>query len=70
MKIIISKNLTQKKKAKQLNLLVGQCLQNFHLMKKKINLVIVGEIIVLKNLKRCAIKIIIHGKKRNDTIDL
>ena len=47
-KLIISKNLTQKKKL-SMSLLVGQYLQNVHLMKKKINLIIVEEKIVLKN---------------------
>ena len=32
-----------------MSLLVGQCLQNVHLMKKKINLIITEEKIVLKN---------------------
>ena len=41
-------NLTQKKKL-YMSLLVGQCLQVVHLMKKKINLVITGEKIVLEN---------------------
>ena len=46
--IIISKNLTQRKNL-SMSLLVGQCLQNVHLMKKKINLIIGEENIVLKN---------------------
>ena len=41
-------NLTQKKKL-YMSLLVGQCLQVVHLMKKKINLVITEEKIVLEN---------------------
>ena len=32
-----------------MSLLVGQCLQDLHLMKKKINLIITEEKIVLKN---------------------
>ena len=32
-----------------MNLLAGQCLQGVHLMKKKINLIITEEKIVLKN---------------------
>ena len=47
-KIIILKNLTQRKKL-DMSLLVGQCLQDVHLMKKKINLIITEEKIVLKN---------------------
>ena len=69
----IEKSYTEKK-AKQLNLLVGQCLQNFHLMKKKQKLGYCRRNNCIKKLskklKKCAIKIIIHGKKRNDTIDL
>ena len=42
------KNLTQKKKL-DMSLLVGQCLQDVHLIKKKINLIITEEKIVLKN---------------------
>ena len=45
---IIPKNLTQRKKL-YMSLLVGQCLQVVHLMKKKINLIITKEKIVLKN---------------------
>ena len=45
---IILKNLTQRKKL-DMNLLVGQCLQDVHLIKKKINLIITEEKIVLKN---------------------
>ena len=40
--------LTQRKKL-CMSLLVGQCLQDVHLMKKKINLIITEEKIVLKN---------------------
>ena len=47
-KIIILKNLTQRKKL-DMSLLVGQCLQDVHLMKKKINLIITEEKIALKN---------------------
>ena len=47
-KIIISKNPTQRKKL-SMSLLVWQCLQNVHLMKKKISLIIVEEKVVLKN---------------------
>ena len=32
-----------------MSLLVGQCLQDVHLMKKKINLIITKEKVVLKN---------------------
>ena len=45
---IIPKNLTQRKKL-YMSLLVGQCLQVVHFMKKKINLIITEEKIVLKN---------------------
>ena len=44
----IMKNLTQRKKL-YLGLLVGQCLQVVHLIKKKMNLIIIEEKIVLKN---------------------
>ena len=47
MKIIILKNLKQRKKLNT-SLLVGQCLQNLHLMKNKINLIITEEKTVLK----------------------
>ena len=46
--IIICQNLTQRTKL-DMSLLVGQCLQNVHLMKKKVNLIIIEEKIVLKN---------------------
>ena len=46
--IIIPKNPTQRKKL-DMSLLIGQCLQDVHLMKKKINLNITKEKIVLKN---------------------
>ena len=46
--IIISKNRAQRKKL-GMSLQAGQCLQNVHLMKKKINLIITEEKIVLKN---------------------
>ena len=36
-------------KRPNMSLLVGQCLQNVHLMKKKINLIIVEEKLALKN---------------------
>ena len=42
------KNLIQKKKL-YMNLLVGQCLEDVHLIKKKINLIPMEEKIVLKN---------------------
>ena len=42
------KNLTQRKKL-DISLLVGQCLQDVHLIKKKINLIIAEEKIALKN---------------------
>ena len=41
--------LTQRKKL-DISLLVGQCLQDLHFMKKKTNLIITAEKIVLKNL--------------------
>ena len=41
------KSYTEKKLS--MNLLVGQCLQDVHLIKKKINLIITEEKIVLKN---------------------
>ena len=46
--IIIPKNPTRRKKL-DMSLLIGQCLQDVHLMKKKINLNITKEKIVLKN---------------------
>ena len=46
--IIILKNLTQGKKL-DMSLLVGQCLQDVYLIKKKINLIITEEKIILKN---------------------
>ena len=46
--IIIPKNPTRRKKL-DMSLLIGQCLQDVHLMKKKINLNIAKEKIVLKN---------------------
>ena len=42
-------NNTEKSKRLYMSLLVGQCLQVVHLMKKKINLIITEEKIVLKN---------------------
>ena len=47
-KLIISKSLTQRKKL-SMSLLVGQYLQDVHLIKNKINLIITEEKIVLKN---------------------
>ena len=44
----IPKNRTWKKKA-GMSLQAGQCLQNVHLIKQKINLIITEEGIVLKN---------------------
>ena len=44
----ILKNLTQRKKL-SMSLQAGQCLQNVHLIKQKINLIITEEKIVLKN---------------------
>ena len=44
----IPKNLTQRKKL-DMSLLIGQGLQDVHLIKKKINLIIAEEKIVLKN---------------------
>ena len=41
------KSYTEKKL--DMSLLVGQCLQDVHLIKKKINLIIIEEKIVLKN---------------------
>ena len=50
-----------------MSLLVGKCLQVVHLMKKKINLIITEEKIVLKNyvksLKKRAMKITNYEKK-------
>ena len=46
--IIILKNHTHRKQL-SMNLLVEQRLQNFHLIQKKINLIITEEKIVLKN---------------------
>ena len=46
--IVILKNLAQKKKL-DMSLLVGQYLQDVHLIKKKVNLIITEEKIVLKN---------------------
>ena len=46
--IIILKNKIQRKKL-DMSLLVEQCLQHVHLIKKKINLIIKEEKIVLKN---------------------
>ena len=45
---IIPKNLTQRKRL-YMSLLVGQCLQVVHFMKRKINLIIAEEKLVLKN---------------------
>ena len=42
------KNLIQKKKL-DMSLVVGQCLQDVHLIKKKIDLIITEEKILLKN---------------------
>ena len=42
------KSVTQRKKL-SMSLLVGQCLQDVHLIKKKINLIIREEKIVLQN---------------------
>ena len=62
---IIPKKLTQRKRL-YMSLLVGQCLQVAHLMKKK-NLIITEEKIVLKKLckklKKHAMKIINYEKK-------
>ena len=46
--MIILKNHTHRKKL-SMSLLVGQCLQDVHLIKKKINLIITEEKIALKN---------------------
>ena len=43
----LEESYTQKKL--NMNLLVGQCLQDVHLIKKKISLTIIEEKIVLKN---------------------
>ena len=57
-----------------MGLLVGQCLQNFHLMKKKINFIIAEKKIVFEKLckkfKKRAKKIINYEKKKDNTIDL
>ena len=42
------KNLTQKKKL-DMNLMIGHYIQDLHLIKKKINLIITEEKLVLKN---------------------
>ena len=44
-----SRKILHNKKKLRMNFLVGQCLQNVHLIKKKINLIITEEKIVLKN---------------------
>ena len=64
------KNLIQRKNL-DMSLLVGQCLQDFHLIKKKINLIIIEEKIekLCKYLKDNAMEIIEYEKKRNYTID-
>ena len=65
MKIIISKNLTQRKKP-DMSLLLGQCLQNVYLMKKKINVYYRRKDCIeklCKKLKKCAVKIISYEKK-------
>ena len=63
-------NYIQKKRL-DMSLLVGQCLQDFHLIKKKINLIIIEEKIekLCKYLKDNAMEIIEYEKKRNYTID-
>ena len=58
------KSCTEKKLS--MNLLVGQCLQGVHLIKKKINLIITEEKIVLKlcnDLKEYTMKIIDYEEK-------
>ena len=47
----LKKSYTEKKA--NMSLLVGKCLQNVHLIKRKINLIIVEEKIVLKNCVKC-----------------
>ena len=63
---IIPKKLTQRKRL-YMSLLVGECLQVAHLMKKK-NFIITEEKIVLKKLckklKKHAMKIINYEKKK------
>ena len=44
-----SRKILHNKKKLRMNFLVGQCLQNVHSIKKKINLIITEETIVLKN---------------------
>ena len=60
------KNLIQKKKL-DMGLLVGQCLKDVHLIKKKINLIITEEKVVLKydvkNWKESAMEITDYEKK-------
>ena len=68
-KIIILKNHILRKKL-SINLLIGQCLQDVHLMKKK-NLIITEEKIVYieklcKKLKECTMKIINYEKKKGN----
>ena len=59
----IPKNLIQRKKL-SMSLLVGQCLQDVHLMKKKISLSITEEKIqkLCKKLKKRVMKIINYEK--------
>ena len=68
--IIISINITHRKKL-DISLLVGQCLQDVHLIKKK-NLIMVEE---FKNLCQIFVKRVYNEnnylrKKRNDTANL
>ena len=56
----IPKNLTQRKKL-DMSLLVGQCLQDVNLIKKKLNLIITEEKIVLKNIKKLCKKLKEHA---------
>ena len=44
-----SRKILHNKKKLRMSFLVGQCSQNVHLIKKKINLIITEEAIVLKN---------------------
>ena len=59
-------------KRPNMTLLVGQCLQNVHLMKKKLDYCRRKDGIkkVCKKLKKRAIKIINYEEKRNDTTNL
>ena len=56
-----------------MSLLVGRYMQVVHLIKKKINLIIIEEKIVLKKdvkkIKECTMEKVNRERKRNDTIN-